>query len=52
MQLCWPRFSLKAFHRVVLQNGALPLALLEQQVETWIEATRRAGPAGELSTDP
>ncbi|MFQ5527480.1 MAG: DUF885 family protein [Thermoanaerobaculia bacterium] len=31
------RFSLPAFHNVVLSNGAMPLALLEEQVERWIE---------------
>jgi uncharacterized protein (DUF885 family) len=30
------RFDLKAFHRVVLENGELPLATLEQLVEIYI----------------
>ncbi|HWQ45687.1 MAG TPA: DUF885 domain-containing protein, partial [Longilinea sp.] len=30
-------FDLKAFHRVVLQNGAVPLSVLEQLVDTYIE---------------
>jgi uncharacterized protein (DUF885 family) len=31
-----PRFDLKEFHEVVLSNGALPLGVLEQQVDAWI----------------
>lgn len=32
------RFDLRAFHRVLLENGPLPLNLLEQNVLTWIDA--------------
>lgn len=32
-------FDLKAFHRVVLQNGSVPLSVLEQLVDTYIENT-------------
>jgi len=35
-----PRFDLKGFHRAVLTNGELPLAILERQVNRWIEAQR------------
>lgn len=31
------KFDLRAFHDAVLQNGALPLDVLESQVNTWIE---------------
>ncbi len=31
------RFDLRRFHTAVLGNGALPLALLERVVESWIE---------------
>jgi len=31
-------FDLKAFHRVVLQNGSVPLSVLEQLVNTYIES--------------
>lgn len=31
------RFSLAQFHQVILGQGALPLDLLEQQVDQWIE---------------
>jgi uncharacterized protein (DUF885 family) len=30
------RFDIKAFHRLVLSEGAMPLTLLEQRVDRWI----------------
>ena len=30
------RFDLKAFHDVLLMNGAMPLGLLDDQVDLWI----------------
>ena len=30
-------FDIRAFHNVVLRNGAMPLSLLERQVDAWIE---------------
>ena len=33
------RFDLRDFHDVLLQNGALPIAMLEAVVERWIDAT-------------
>ena len=38
-----PKFSPKAFHDVVLDSGALPMDVLEQQVDAWI-AAQKAGP--------
>lgn len=35
------RFNLAAFHDVVLKNGALPLSLLEQQVDAYIAQANR-----------
>ena len=32
------RFSLPKFHEVVLSDGTLPLALLEEKVDRWIAA--------------
>jgi len=32
------RFELRAFHDAVLENGALPLGVLERQVRRWIAA--------------
>jgi uncharacterized protein (DUF885 family) len=35
-----PKFDLKEFHAVVLENGAVPLTLLEQIVNEWIARTK------------
>ena len=35
------RFDLRAFNDVVLQTGAVPLGVLEQQVDAWIAGTPR-----------
>jgi len=35
-----PKFDLKAFHDVVLDSGALPLDVLEKQVDAWIAAQK------------
>ena len=35
-----PKFSLPAFHAVVLGDGTLPLAVLEQKVERWIAQSK------------
>jgi uncharacterized protein (DUF885 family) len=35
-----PKFDIKAFHDVVLDSGALPLDVLEQQVNDWIAAQK------------
>ncbi|MBD2757241.1 DUF885 domain-containing protein [Spirosoma sp. BT704] len=34
------RFDLKQFHRVVLANGAMPLPVLEETVNNWIEQSK------------
>lgn len=34
------RFDVKAFHRAILEDGALPLAVLEAKVDRWIERQR------------
>jgi uncharacterized protein (DUF885 family) len=36
------RFDLKEFHRAVLQDGSLPLGILDQRVRAWI-AAQKAG---------
>lgn len=38
------RFDLRAFHRVVLQDGVVPLRLLRSNVEAWIAETQRDRP--------
>jgi uncharacterized protein (DUF885 family) len=37
------RFDLRAFHDALLGAGALPLAVLEQQMDAWIERQARGG---------
>ena len=39
-----PKFNLKDFHTVVLENGAVPLTVLEQVVDAWI--AKGGGAAG------
>jgi len=36
-----PNFDVKAFHGVVLRDGALPMDVLEMKVDRWINDTRR-----------
>jgi uncharacterized protein (DUF885 family) len=38
-----PRFDIRAFHEAVLSQGALPLDILEAQVDRYIAAQRRPG---------
>jgi uncharacterized protein (DUF885 family) len=37
-------FDIRAFHRVILLNGAMPMTLLEREVDRWI-AERQSGSA-------
>jgi uncharacterized protein (DUF885 family) len=34
-----PKFSLRTFHETILKNGAIPLPLLEREVDVWIAAS-------------
>jgi uncharacterized protein (DUF885 family) len=35
-----PRFDVKAFHRAVLESGAMPMSVLEGKINAWIAARR------------
>lgn len=35
-----PKFDVKKFHRVILENGPLPLGVLEARVDRWIAAQK------------
>jgi uncharacterized protein (DUF885 family) len=35
-----PKFDLKSFHDIVLDSGALPLDVLDKQVDAWIAAEK------------
>lgn len=43
-QALGPRFDLRAFHEVILMNGSMPLAVLEDVVQDWIN-TQQGSPA-------
>lgn len=36
------QFDIRDFHTLVLANGALPLDVLEQQVDLWIASKKQA----------
>jgi uncharacterized protein (DUF885 family) len=36
------RFDLRAFHNAVLDNGALPLDVLDREISRWITARKAA----------
>jgi len=40
-QALGPRFDLRAFHDAVLENGALPLDVLEAQIDGWIAREKK-----------
>ena len=42
-QALGPKFDVRAFHDAVLRNGALPLDLLEPQVDAYIASAKAAG---------
>jgi uncharacterized protein (DUF885 family) len=39
-------FDLREFHEVVLMNGAMPLAVVEETVNAWVESRRTGRPSG------
>jgi uncharacterized protein (DUF885 family) len=45
-------FDLRAFHDAVLRNGPLPLDLMQQEVEVWLEETVSAKPSAPDSKSP
>ena len=36
------QFDIRDFHDVVLRDGAVPLAVLEQNVDAWVAETKQA----------
>jgi uncharacterized protein (DUF885 family) len=44
-QALGPRFDLRAFHEVILMNGSMPLAVLEEVVREWIKVQQGKAPA-------
>lgn len=46
------RFDLRAFHDAVLDNGALPLGMLEREVRRWIAVQRTPPPPPPPETAP
>jgi uncharacterized protein (DUF885 family) len=44
-----PKFDLKEYHKLVLENGAMPLWLLQKNVDAWI--AEREGLAGRRTAD-
>ena len=47
-----PRFELRRFHHAVLRNGAVPLTLLDEEIERWRQLAKdtRALAAKESAT--
>ncbi len=45
-QALGPRFDLRAFHAAVLEDGALPLTVLEGKIRRWIGAQKRDAQPG------
>ena len=43
------QFDIKAFHRAILVDGALPLDVLDQKMSEWIVAQRAKAPAAEAT---
>ncbi|MNY33465.1 hypothetical protein D3C86_1677450 [compost metagenome] len=35
------KFDIREFHDAILRQGALPLDILEQRVDAWIQASRK-----------
>lgn len=38
-QAMGPKFKIRAFHKIVLENGCLPLTVLEGKIDRWINET-------------
>ena len=43
-------FDIRAFHREVLKDGAMPMAILERKINTWIERQRTGAATATLKT--
>lgn len=47
-KLLGPRFDLRAFHDHLLKDGALPLPLLREKIEAWLQASLRVGAGSQI----
>jgi uncharacterized protein (DUF885 family) len=45
MKALGAKFDLRKFHNAILDNGPLPLAILDRQIDRWIAAQTRDGSA-------
>ena len=43
------KFELKAFHDEILNGGAMPLDLLQERVENWIQHQKLNGATGKAT---
>ena len=46
------RFDIRRFHNALLDDGALPLTVLEARIDEWINAEKRAPPSGPSAPAP
>ena len=47
-----PRFDIKGFHAAILEHGALPLTVLDQVVDRWLQDQRNGERDGQDAGPP